>query len=134
MTKVQDMQGRELDALVAKTFFGQTGFVHLTAQYMEGATEDGKDGWEGYYCPRCHQNASPGELCVAPYSTSPEYMWRVITALQKKGIYTTIYTFTGSVAAWDGSGVLAQASASSTDGIPRAVCQAALGAVGVCNG
>ena len=58
--------GDWLDYQVAAAM-GQTDFKHLEFQYAEGVTEDGKDGWDGFYCPRCQRNSGD---CVKSYSQS----------------------------------------------------------------
>jgi hypothetical protein len=70
--------GPELDLLVARDVMRQTDFNHPGFFWSEGNTEDGEDGWDGFYCPRC--SASEGDLnpCVKPYSTHIAYAWEVL--------------------------------------------------------
>ncbi len=61
--------GEELNFQVAIAL-GQTDFNHLPFQWVEGVTEDGRDGWEGNYCPRCQKTKGK---CVKSYSETYQY-------------------------------------------------------------
>src|SRR3990167_5452818 len=75
--------GRELDVLVAEHVMGQQDFSHPGFFWTEGTTEDGSDGWDGFYCPRCSLRGSPDQKrsappkCVRHYSTNIDAAWQV---------------------------------------------------------
>ena len=61
--------GRELDAKVAVEVMGLSIRPHMEAQWEEGVTRDGKDGWAGFFCPACGtSDASYHEPCARHYS------------------------------------------------------------------
>ena len=68
--------GREMDILVAEHVMGQQDFSHPGFFWYESTTEDGTDGWDGFYCPRCSLSGSPDQdhssppKCVRHYSTN----------------------------------------------------------------
>ena len=76
----QDMPaGRKMDALVAEKVMGLE-LYHLPAQWAEGSTPDGEDGWDGFFCPRCGTpevmySDSP---CCKYYSASIACAWEVV--------------------------------------------------------
>ncbi len=84
--------GREMDTLVAEHVMGQTDFTHLEQKYFEGATEDGTDGWDGWYCPRC---MNYHEKCVKNYSTHLDYAWEVVEKLKSMGINVELNIYIG---------------------------------------
>lgn len=76
--------GRELDALVAEHVMG-LDLNHLPVVYEEGYTEDGKDGWSGFVCPRC-KRSSGSDLdgpCCKNYSGHIGSAFEVVEHLRK---------------------------------------------------
>jgi len=130
--------GREMDALIAERVMGQIDFSHPDIVYLEGATEDGQDGWSGYYCPRCGAGetaAVPEVKCTRHYSTdiaaafaildkllSAGLNWQVSTA-DMAGLQERYYCTITDFRAFRNYGAFA-------DTAPLAICRAALLAVG----
>lgn len=54
---LEKMTNEEVNARIAE-LKGLANRPHLETQYEEGVTEDGEDGWDGFYCPRCHHHES----------------------------------------------------------------------------
>jgi hypothetical protein len=76
--------GREMDALVAEKVMEQTDFSHPGFFWGEGTTEDGKDGWDGFQCPRCNADSEDGGKCCKHYSTSIAAAWEVVEKINKE--------------------------------------------------
>jgi RNA polymerase subunit RPABC4/transcription elongation factor Spt4 len=71
--------GREMDALVAEKVMGQIDFNHVGFFWTEGTTKDGKDGWDGFACPRCNSLREDNlEKCCEYYSTDIAAAWQVV--------------------------------------------------------
>lgn len=107
--------GPELDALVAVEVMGQVDFSHPNFCWTEWNTEDGKDGGDGFLCPRCgvegipetsHLNDPP--KCCKHYSTDIAAAMKVVNKLAAEPyawILETINTSGGllwSAAYWGG--------------------------------
>ena len=76
---------KEIDALIAEKIMGQTDFSHVGFYWSEGTTSDGKDGWDGFQCPRCNAEKGNTEKCVEHYSTNIYDAWKV--AEKVAGLY-----------------------------------------------
>jgi hypothetical protein len=76
--------GNELDILVAKKIMGLNPGGHLEPLWEEGSTPDGKDGWDGFFCPRCGCPADlyGKRLCCLRYSTDMSAAWEVIVKME----------------------------------------------------
>ena len=70
--------GPEMNALVAEYVMGQTDFDHPGFFWNEGTTEDGKDGWDGFNCPRCGASKGDTGKCTKHYSTDIAAAWQVV--------------------------------------------------------
>lgn len=128
--------GREMDILIAENVMGQTDFEHPGFLWTEGWAEDGSDGWNGFYCPRCNEQEltkrtmkrENNKKCVKNYSTSHKAL-EIIECEESLGFWQI----------WEGHPdgkwtatiyfdqvIIAEASAET---IPLAICRAALLAV-----
>ena len=76
--------GPKLDILVAK-MMGQEDFGHIGFFWQEGVTEDGEDGWNGFYCPHCGEAEADGGPCVKPYSTNRRFIWEIVDWMSSLG-------------------------------------------------
>jgi hypothetical protein len=76
--------GREMDALIAEKVMGQTDFSHVGFFWSEGTTEDGKDGWDGFQCPRCNAADRDTGKCCKHYSTDIKAAWEVVEKITSK--------------------------------------------------
>ena len=88
--------GPEMNALVAEYVMGQTDFDHPGFFWNEGTTEDGKDGWDGFNCPRCGAPKGDTGKCVKHYSTDISAAWEVIEKLKQLG-FLIIRLATGDI-------------------------------------
>ena len=117
--------GRELDALVAEQVM-RLSVVPLALCYEERNADDGRDGWSGFYCPRCGVGESDSHTtCAAPYSTSIAAAWLVVEHLIIGKYCILVGSFRGrwSVQITDnGNMVVIQEAATA----PLAICRAAL--------
>lgn len=79
--------GRCLDAWVAERVMGLDTSAHLEVRYEEGNTPDGKDGWSGFICPRCHnpEDMLDTEPCCKHYSTSIAYALKALDEMKLSG-------------------------------------------------
>ena len=119
--------GREMDILVAEMVMGQTNFEHLGFYWTEGTTEDGQDGWEGIYCPRCGASEGSKDKCCIHYSTNIAAAWQVVEMLRSK-LWGRIELVSGLE--WHCWSDLDKAKSwGSGDTAPLAICRAALLAV-----
>lgn len=127
--------GPELDRIVAEKLFNQTDFAHLPAKYQEGVTEDGEDGWSGWYCPRCGASPNDETPCVKHYSTDIAAAWNEVVV---KGIFDRECDITmradtkgAEVLIYDDEFYLIGRAEieDDTNAIPLAICLAALKAV-----
>jgi len=57
MTTIKDMTPAELRIAIAEQL-GIANRGHLEAEWFEGWTDDGKDGWSSPLCPRCKAHES----------------------------------------------------------------------------
>lgn len=115
--------GREMDALIAEYVMGQTDFTHLPAEYFEGWSEDGKDGWDGWYCPRCMNSY---EKCVKNYSTHLGASWEVV---EKLDLFISLYLTRNiiyEIGHYGDCGFDEWTLFCSADTFPLAICRAAL--------
>ena len=70
--------GEEMDKLVAEMVM-EVSIDHLPTVYEEGYTEDGKDGWGGFVCPKCRRPSDIlDEPCTKYYSTDISAAWEVV--------------------------------------------------------
>lgn len=82
-----DMTPRERDALVGEVVMGQTDFEHIGFIWEEGTTEDGEDGWDGFYCPRCHAEGSRAAVrCARQYTTDIAKAQLVEDEIARRGL------------------------------------------------
>ncbi len=83
-----EMTPRERNVLVAEAM-GQTDFAHPGFYWTEGATEDGRDGWDGFSCPRCgaseSERASP---CIKSFTTSLDAASLVEDEIARRGLWS----------------------------------------------
>ena len=112
-----------MDALVAEKVMGSIA-THLEAQYEEGVTRDGTDGWSGFFCPACGTSASSygKEPCARRYSTDISAAWEVVEKLERDYAVT--------IRTWGIWEVFVDTVCYGTaDTAPLAICRAALKAV-----
>jgi hypothetical protein len=117
--------GRDLDALIAEMIFGEKK-NHLEAQWEEGNTSDGKDGWDGFFCPRCGcpDYLYKKEPCCLHYSTDISAAWEITKKINSFFIDQTAPHLGIDVEFFiDGSLKSYKATA---DTAPLAICRAAL--------
>ncbi len=86
------MDNAELNLRVARDIMGQTDFAHPGFLWNEGYTEDGKDGWGGFNCPRCGKDGEPDDPrdtpehpCTLPYVTDIFDAMRVVEKVMANG-------------------------------------------------
>lgn len=82
--------GREMDVLIENW---KTGVLaHYPAVWEELYTPDGKDGWEGFVCPRCGTSEDDYQKypCAKHYSTDISAAFEVWTVLNSRGVWLSI--------------------------------------------
>ena len=80
-----ELIGRELDAEVERALF--VPVQHLAAQYMEGVSEGGDDGWDGFFCPRCHTDEAQYNLpCAKHYSNDARDCAVMEQEIERRGL------------------------------------------------
>ena len=125
--------GRGMDYLVATWIMGQTDFTHLHPQYVEGVTEDGQDGWNGFICPRCGASEGDTRQCMKYYSTDLRAVWEVVEHLQQPGedweYYFSLERTTSSKINPNWIARVGGTEDITGETIPLAICRAALLAV-----
>lgn len=115
-----------MDALVAERVLGLS-LEHLPVVYEEGNTEDGKDGWSGFVCPRCRRPADMlDEPCVKRYSTDIAAAWKVVEKINRMWAITRLPSENIYQAAFIDRAPLLEVAAETA---PLAICRAALLAV-----
>ncbi len=70
--------GPEINRLVETQVMGNVNLNHPGFYWAEGSTEDGKDGWDGFYCPRCGASEGTTTPCVKNYSMDIRVAWEVL--------------------------------------------------------
>ena len=86
------MTNDEISLRVAQCL-GIANRSHLEADYEEGNTPDGQDGWNGFYCPRCGCDESSFELngCYPHYPTDPVSTLSLIHEAEKLDVGFSLY-------------------------------------------
>jgi hypothetical protein len=77
---------RDLDIQCERAISGN--LTHPGFFWAEGVTPDGGDGWDGFFCPRCHasESARP-ELCVRPFSSDIAMTRLLEDVIEQRGMH-----------------------------------------------
>lgn len=55
--------------------------------WTEGSTPDGKDGWDGFMCPRCHADESMrAQPCARHFTTDPATTSLLLAEIERQGL------------------------------------------------
>ena len=82
---------KELDIACERALGG--ALDHPGFFWTEGSTPDGKDGWDGFMCPRCHADESQrGRPCARHFSTDPAATPLLLAEIERRGLrYEYVY-------------------------------------------
>ena len=83
MTTIKDMTPAELRIAIAEQL-GIANRGHLEAEWFEGWTDDGKDGWSSPLCPRCKAH----ESCFDSTPCCPDWPNNIAEAYALEGQFT----------------------------------------------